>query len=330
MKQFKLKYIATLIIFYFLALNLSAQDVRISSSLEKDSIWLGDQIKLMLMAEYPAGIKIQFPVGKDSLQNGVEVLSRSAVDTSKLDVGRLQLRQTYIITCFDSGPRQIEPFVFTLQSATKTDSIKTNDLSLFVMFPGVDLKKGPADIKKPFSAPITLKEIAPWLLGAILIGAIIFLIIYAISRRRKNMPLFQAPPKPKLPPHVIALSELDKLKEEQLWQHDKVKEYYTRVTDILRVYIEERFEVPAMEQTTIEILDSFKGKKTDLDATSFDKLRKILEMADLVKFAKYFPLPDDNHFTMVSSYYFVEQTKIEVTEPQKKTEVIKEGEENKP
>jgi hypothetical protein len=189
------------------------------------------------------------------------------------------------------------------------------------LFPGVDLKKGPTDIKKPFAAPITLKEIAPWLLGAILIGAIIFLIIYAISRRRKNRPLFQAPPKPKLPPHVIAISELDKLKEEQLWQHEKVKEYYTRLTDILRKYIEERFDVPAMEQTSFEILDAFKNQKGKLDAKSFDQLKKTLEMADLVKFAKYFPLPDDNHQSLVTSYTFVQQTKVEDVEMPKKNEI---------
>lgn len=324
MKQLKLKYIAALVFIFATAVNSSAQDTRVSSSLEKDSIWLGDQIKLILMAEYQSGIKIQFPQAKDSLGNGIEVLSRSAVDTSKLDGGRLQLKQTYVITCFDSGPHPIEPFVFSRQSGGPVDSIKTNSLSLFVMFPGVDLQKGPTDIKKPFSAPITLKEIAPWLLGAILVGAIIFLIIYAISRRRKNQPLFQAPPKPKVPAHIVALGELDKLKEEQLWQHDKVKEYYTRLTDILRKYIEDRFEVSAMEQTTVEILESFKSRNSLLDPKSFDQLKGILEMADLVKFAKYFPLPDDNHLAMVNALFFVQQTKIEVMEAPKKPEETKE------
>ncbi len=320
MRQLKLRSITALIFIFVAAINLPAQQVKVSSSLERDSIWLGDQIKLMLMAEFPAGEKILFPQPKDSLENGIEILSSSAVDTSKLDDGRLQLKQTYVITCFDSGPRRIEPFLFARQTGGVTDSIASNALSLFVRFPGVDLQKGPTDIKKPFSAPVTLKEIAPWLLGAILIGAIIFLIIYAISRRRKNIPLFQAPPKPKVPPHLSALGELDKLKEEQLWQHDKVKDYYTRLTDILRKYIEDRFELPAMEQTTIEIMESFKSRNTLLDAKSFEDLKRTLEMADLVKFAKYFPLPDDNHLAMVNSYFFVQQTKIEVMEAPKKPE----------
>jgi len=84
---------------------------------------------------------------------------------------------------------------------------------LFVKVPNVDLKKGIADIKKPYQAPVTFKEIAPWLLGIILISAFIFLVVYMISRRRKNLPLFLRPEKPKLPAHVVALQELDKLKK---------------------------------------------------------------------------------------------------------------------
>ena len=169
------------------------------------------------------------------------------------------------------------------------------------------------------------KEIAPWILGIILIAAIIFLIIYAISRRRKNQPLFQRPEKPKLPPHVIALQELEKLKNDQLWQHEKVKDYYTRLTDIIRIYIEDRFGLPAMEQTTHEIVSTFMAKKSVLDELSFKDLKEILELADLVKFAKLTPLPDDNHLVLKDAYQFVERTKPEERiEPQKPAENNKE------
>jgi len=125
-----------------------------------------------------------------------------------------------------------------------------------------------------------------------------------------------------LPAHIIALQELDKLKGDQLWQHDKVKEYYTRMTDVLRVYIEDRFKVPAMEQTTFEILSDFKANKSLIDAESYNGLKDILELADLVKFAKLTPLPDDNHQSLNSAYLFVQYTKIEeVVEPKKAEEV---------
>ena len=302
----KLKYLLSFSLF-LLAVSLSGQEVKFGIALERDSIWLGDQVKLLLMVEQPAGIKISFPQVPDSIRK-IEILQKSKIDTSKMDGGKLQLKQTYLITCFDSGAHYIPPFYFRLVNNGVADSAKTRDLTLFVKFPPVDLKKGPVDIKKPFSAPITLKEIAPWLFGIILIGAIVFLIIYALSRYRKNKSLFQRPPKPKLPPHVIALQELEKLKGEQLWQQDKVKDYYTRLTDIVRVYIEDRFGVPAMESTTFEILADFKAGDSHLNAKAFSELQEILELADFVKFAKLTPYPDDNQKMLNNAYLFVNET----------------------
>jgi hypothetical protein len=292
------------------------QEIKLKAAIEKDSIWLGDQIRLILVAEQPANAKISFPRNQDTIAGKIEVLKRSYIDTAKLDASRLQLKQTYIITCFDSGAHYIPPFYFGIQKDGLNDSIKSNDLILFVKFPNVDLKKGIADIKKPFGAPVTFKEIAPWILGIILVGALLFLIVYMISRRRRNLPLFQRLEKPKLPAHIIALQELDKLKQEQLWQHNKVKDFYTRLTDIIRVYIEERFNVPAMEQTTFEILSEFREKKSLIETVSYDGLKDILELADFVKFAKLTPLPDENHLSLNNAYQFVERTKIEeTTEP---------------
>ena len=167
---------------------------------------------MILAAEYPAGSRLTFPVLKDSLSNGVEVISKSKIDSSKIGDGMMQMRQSFMITAFDSGPHPIAPFVFAMHSAIAKDSLRTNSLKIFVKVPNVDLKKGFTDIKKPYGAPITFKEVAPWILGIILIASIVFFILYAINRRRKNIPLFTLPVKPKLPPHVVALSELDKLK----------------------------------------------------------------------------------------------------------------------
>jgi hypothetical protein len=314
----KLKYFLILLILLPSLNPVLAQQVKVSCSLEKDSIWLGDQIKMILVAEYPVGTKFTFPQLKDSLENGVEVLSRSSMDSSKLGDGILQMRQGFVITAFDSGPHPIKPFLFVDHSKIPPDTLRSNPLTLFVKVPNVDLKKGFADIKKPYGAPVTFKEIAPWIMGIILLATVLFLIFYAISRRRKNIPLFSLPVKPKLPPHVIALSELDKLKEEQLWQHDKVKDYYTRLTDIIRVYLEERYNVPAMEQTTQEILSEFKGETSQIKGNLLTGLQKTLDAADLVKFAKYTPMADENTFVLVHAYTLVEETKAEPVETVKK------------
>jgi hypothetical protein len=175
----------------------------------------------------------------------------------------------------------------------------------------IDTTRGLTDIKMPYGAPVTLKEVTPYILGVMLIGAIIFLILYSIKRKKKNKPFFAMPVKPKEPPHIIALRELDRIKNEKIWQKEKIKQYYSEVTDVLRNYIEERFEIPAMEQTTHEILESFKYRRDLLGEKSFQNLSQILSLADLVKFAKYKPLPDDNNLTLVNSYFFVNETKKE-------------------
>ncbi len=319
-RSHQLKYLFSFSVFFLSLLIVNGQEIKLRTALEHDSIWLGDQIKLMIVVEQTSGTKIEFPQLPDSIQK-IEILSKSRIDTSKLEGTRIQLKQSYLVTCFDSGAHFIPPFTFKIRKEGSIDSLRSNDLTLFVKYPPVDLKKGPVDIKKPFAAPVTLKEIAPWLLGIILIGTIVFLVIYAISRRNRNKPLFQRPPKPKLPAHVIALQELDKLKGEELWQHEKVKDYYTRLTDIVRVYIEERFMVSAMEQTTFEILNSLKAKESQIEAKSVTELKEILEVADLVKFAKLTPLSDENHHMLSNAYLFVKETTVEtVTEVPKPAE----------
>ena len=318
-RSFKFKYLLSFSLLFLPFLYVNGQEIKLRTALEHDSIWLGDQIKLLMVVEQEAGSKVEFPHLSDSIQK-IEILKKSKIDTSKLEGTRIQLKQSYLITCFDSGAHYIPSFYFKVKRGEQTDSIRSNDLTLIVKFPPVDLKRGPADIKKPFTAPITFKEIAPWLLGIILIAALLFLVIYAISRRNKNRPLFQRPPKPKLPPHIIALQELDKLKTEQLWQHEKVKDYYTRLTDIIRVYIEDRFEMPAMEQTTFEILTGFKSLKIQIDAGSVKELKEILELADLVKFAKLAPLPNENDLMLSNAYLFVKETTREVVTEISKTD----------
>ncbi len=104
---------------------------------------------------------------------------------------------------------------------------------------------------------------------------------------------------------------LDRIKEQKLWQHNQVKTYYSEISDTLRVYIEDRFGIQAMEFTTDEILSAFRYRKDLIPDKSFNNLKSILSLADLVKFAKYEPLADDHHLTLMNAYFFVNDTKQE-------------------
>ena len=291
----------------------NAQRVKATARLDSTNVLIGDQVKLFLEIDHPKNVKVGFPTIPDTLVNRIEVLNRSGIDTFEVDNNadfQKQI-QSYLITCFDSGSYRIPPQWFKIDLNGMVDSIPTNGVTLNVYTMAIDTTKGPTDIKMPYDAPLTLKEVTPYILGVILIGAIIFFILYSIKRKKKGQPIFVRPEKPKEAPHIIALRELDRIKNEKIWQKDKVKQYYSEVTDTLRRYIEDRYEIPAMEQTTDEILSSFKFRRDLLKEKSFTNLSRILNLADLVKFAKYTPLPDDNNLTLVDAYFFVNDTKKE-------------------
>lgn len=296
--------------------NAGAQRIKATASLERDSILLGDQIKLFLEVDHPKNVKVDFAQVPDTINGLIEVLSRSGIDTVELDNDDFQKQiQAYTITCFDQGSYRIPPYWFKIEMDGLTDSIPSNGVTLEVITLPIDTTRGPTDIKMPYGAPLTLKEVTPYILGVILIGAIIFFLLYSIKRKKNNRPIFARPPKPKEPAHVVALRELDRIKAEKIWQKGKTKQFYSEVTDALRVYIEDRFGIRAMEQTTEETIESFRVQKDLLNEKCFTNLSQILQLADLVKFAKYKPLPDDDNLTLVNAYFFVNDTKKE--EPKK-------------
>lgn len=321
--------IAFVFITILLAFNANAQRIKASASLDSTNILLGDQIKLFLEIDHPKNVDVQFPSVPDTIQELIEVLSRSGIDTFELDDEKFQKQiQSYTITCFDSGSYRIPPYWFKINLDGRIDSIPSNGVTLNVFTMAIDTTKGPTDIKMPYDAPLTLKEVTPYILGVILIGAIIFFILYSIKRKKKNQPIFAKPPKPKEPAHIVAIRELDRIKNEKIWQKGKTKQYYSEVTDALRVYIEDRFEIRAMEQTSDETLDKFRFRKDLLSEKSFTNLGHILQLADLVKFAKYKPLPDDDNMTLVNAYFFVNDTKKEEAQkPEAEEKDDDEGEE---
>lgn len=324
--KFRIKIFILFFILFISAVTTRAQQIKATARIDSTNILLGDQIEYFLEIEYPKNATVEFPNISDSLQSLIEVLGKSKIDTIDLDNKAFQKQmRSYTITSFDSGSYRIAPKWFKINVNGITDSVPTNGVSLFVHSMAIDTTRGLTDIKMPYSAPLTLKEVTPYILGIILIAAIIFLILYSVKRRKKNKPFFTLPAKPKEPAHIVALRELDRIKNEKIWQKEKTKQYYSEVTDVLRTYIEDRFDMRAMEQTTDEILDGFRYRKDLLTEKSFTNLSQILSLADLVKFAKYKTLPDDDNLTLVNSFFFVNETKKE--EP-KKTEVPEKTEEN--
>jgi hypothetical protein len=300
-----------------------AQQIKATATLDSLQILIGDQVNLTLELEKPENLTMDFPILAENISEYIEILRQSPIDTTILENNAIRLVQSFLITSFDSGEHRIPPFWFRLHLDDRIDSIASNELFLKVYTMEIDTTRGPTDIKMPYGAPLTLKEVTPWILGILLLAGILFFIFYYISRRKRNLPVFVLPSKPKEPAHVVALRNLDRIKDDKLWQRDKIKEYYSQVTDVLRTYIEERFAIPALEYTTDETIRAFMARGSLVSAKSMSNLSQILSLADLVKFAKYLPLPDDHNLTLVNAYFFVDDTKIEEV---KKTEKSESGE----
>jgi hypothetical protein len=300
-----------------------AQTIKVSARIDStNNILIGDQVKLKLEASFPKGTLMLWPVVKDTIIKQIEVAGRSKIDTAySQDNKNLILSQTFNITSFDSGTYKIPAFEFNYRFAKDTNNYIafTNELYLNVNTIPVDTTKAIKDIKAPLKAPVTFKELVPYLAGGVLLAGIILLIVYYIRKKRKAEPLIKFRQVRVIPPHEAALLALQKLKDDKLWQNNKVKLYYVELTEILRKYMESRFQVDALEMTTDEITTSF--KTIEIEEEQKRKLRNILVLADLVKFAKAQPLPNEHDICLDNAFDFVNRT-IPVTVEEETISVV--------
>lgn len=332
------------VLFIFLAIistmqfSATAQQATAKATVDPVEIMIGEQSVITIEVIAPKGREVVFPVYDGEIVKGVEVLGMIQPDTVYAhDV--MTLTQRYVVTSFDSALYHI-PYMPLLDN---TDTIRTNGFGLKVITPElsemtlsyleeikdtppdtIDMERlGAFDIKDIKEVPFIWKDyLMPILLVLlILILIAIFIAAVVLYNKKKKKGYFFTPKIPD-PPHVIALNALNKLKDEKKWAQGYEKEYYTELTDILRKYIEDRFRVKTFEKTSDEILAAMNNF---VEAeSSQDSLTQILKLADLVKFAKYKPLTDENDLSLVNSVLFVNQTKVELP----KTEINENGDNN--
>lgn len=286
------------------------QNVNVTSAFDSAKISIGDQIKFTITVDKPTNVKVSIPVFKDTLSRNIEIISGPKTDSSVQLDGRMRLIQKYLVTSFDSGQYQVKPVYAETKDAGGLKRFYSDYSSLKVMRVKIAPPDSTAkifDIIKPYRAPLTLGEILPWLLIAIITAALVWLAIRFFRKIKKTDKEYVPYVEPD-PAHIIAFRELEKLKSEELWQKGDTKLYYTRLTEILRQYLENRFRVYSLELTTDETL-------VELIRTGFKKnggyndLKSVLTGADLVKFAKYKPMSDENETHFQNSWNFVDSTK---------------------
>ena len=305
----------------FNGLFVSAQNVEAYSKLDTSAIMIGDQIGLELGLKVPESFAFSFPFFQDTITANIEVISKTSIDTAITNEGIL-VKQLYTITSFDSGYFQLPNFEFLFHHEDDTVVYKTsaNTLFLTVNTPVVDTSQAFKIIKGPVKEPYTFAEIFPWvLLGIAVLGLVVFLIWY-IRKRRKNQPVFARRPKPVLPPDILAIQKLEELRLAKIWQQGKLKAYFTDLTDIIREYFDGRFDIDAMEMTSDEIIKALQGK--EINNQAIDKIKNVLELADLVKFAKGQTTPLENDLSLNHCLDVVQETRpVYTPEPEEKKEI---------
>ncbi len=290
------KFLITLL---FIAITLISFSQSTQVSLDTNTILIGEQIKLKIICEKIAS-PINFPSFNDTIVEGVEIISRSSIDTileSNNGKETLSLSQEYIITAWDSGTYYIPSFRLNEQ-------ITTNPLLLNVLSVTIDTNADLKDIKQPLDPEYNLSDFLPWIITLLLITLIIYLLRKFLRRERKKTTIVKA--KKLIPAHITAMDELNNIEKQELWQSGMIKKYHSEISETLRKYIENRFNFIALEMTTDEILSEIKD---NISSNNSQELRTVLQRADLAKFAKSKPNENENKESMLLAKQFVDQTK---------------------
>ena len=283
----------------------------VSAAIDSTTLFIGDQTDLHLRATCEVGEQVQMPKLDKQLISGIEIVDKTIVDTTVLNDGRVQYNQYLTLTSFEDSLFYIAPLPFV----SGDDTVWSESLMLNVVQPfemdSADMAI--TDIKGIYNAPIWWWGILRWVLLALVIAGVgvggYYLITYLQSRMRKGEEVM-AEPEPLRPAEEVALEKLDAIREQKIWQTGQVKEYHTQLTDVVREYIDRRFEVSSVEQTSDETLRAMRPLLSS-QKELYEQLRKMLTLADLVKFAKWTTTPDENEQSLRSAYALVKETTVE-------------------
>ena len=290
------KVLIIFLVSYLSSLSSLAQ-VKVESSLSSVEMLVGQQVELSLSATTDENASVVFP--KEALlPEGIEVLGFVEVPDEKVDGGQVRHRRNYVLTSFQDTLYYLPPFTVKVDGKDYT----ANQLALKVLTIDVDTTNyaqyfGPKDVQdNPF-----------WL--SVLLLVLLAVLYYLYIRLRDNKPVIaHIRIVKRLLPHQKAMKAIEEIKADKMVTSEDPKEYYTRLTDTLRKYIEERYGFNAMEMTSSEIIDQL---MKNADQESLAELRQLFLTADLVKFAKYSTLINENDANLVSAVDFINKTKIE-------------------
>ena len=296
-----MKYFVLLLL---LSINLSAQSISVLASIDSSDYLVGDYINYTIEIRAENNIELTTPIIRDSLKK-VEIIKEMSPlfkDEETIKVSTFG----YIISYYDSASITIPPIAvcYKIQGVNEEKIALSNPVTFTVHTMQVEQQADIKDVKEPLTIPLDWK----FILLIVLIVLIVIAAAYYMYRRYKKKKAEQPVKKKiiKIPAHLRALTALDNLENEKLWQKGMVKEYHSNITGIIRGYFEERFNLPALELTTSEQMQQLKRVRTAENILSMTN--EFLNNADLVKFAKFIPLPSVNEAMMKQAKDIINNT----------------------
>ncbi len=310
-----MKRFLSLIICTITVITVSAQNVNVETKIDSIQMFVGEQVHITLTVTMGEKQQLKMPFFKPSqyITPGVEVLSAETPDTMSLDNNMVSVSKRYTLTSFDDKLYYIPPMTVTVDGK----KYQSKSLALKVLTVNVDMKHpekffGPKDVQdNPFQWSDW--SLIFWLSVLMVLFCALGYYLYLIFKGYKPVSVHIKMIK-RLLPHQRALSEIDQIKADKMVTSENAKEYYTKLTDTLRKYIEERFGFSAMEMTSSEIITRLHDTG---DQKMIDELNGLFRTADLVKFAKYSTLINENDMNLVNAIEFINSTKIENQQTQK-------------
>lgn len=310
-----LRYILLLLTAFFFGQSATAQVV-VEQTVDSVGILIGQQAHLHLTVTMPEKATLQWPTlrAQQYVTPGVEVVEIAPDDTLSERGGQLKVERVYTITSFDEKLYAIPPLPVkvngkTYQGATAALKVITVDVDTLhpnQFFPPKDVQDN----------PFQWSEWRPYFWLSLLVLLLGLATFYLFIRLRENKPIITKIRIVRhVPAHQRALDAIEKIKAEHMQTSEDQKTYYTQLTDTLRKYIQERFGFNAMEMTSSEIIDHLQQRG---DKKMLDELRELFTTADLVKFAKYSTLINENDLNLVNAVNFIDETKQDVKETEEK------------
>lgn len=318
----KLCFILLFCMMSFLGIRCDAQVTFLRGRTDADTIAVGQPFDYQLSLTIPKDYFVEWKQFGDTLSKSIDVINVEDVKTTAINNSdNVIMTQNLTLTSFDTGYVYVPEIAITYSKSLQDSiryTLRTDEKELYVTTVAVDTTEAFRPIKGVMRQGFTAKEVFPWIAIAIIIAGMVYLIIYLKKHKKTKDVVVEEKKKPTIPAIITARAKLAEMKDNEVWNTPKTKDYYTDLTDIAREYLEGQFEIDAIEMTTDEIMEAV--NQLNLNNLTKAKLQDTLTTADLVKFAKANPSAEQNKQSFSDINNFVEDSYIYFQEEEKKKE----------